>query len=106
MPVHVDVPGRDPIELRHLLLDVNGTLSNRGELLHGVAERLEALRPTLEAQLLSADTFGTLAAIAERLRLPARTAATADEKLAALHELGAARCAALGNGRNDAPMLA
>jgi P-type E1-E2 ATPase len=106
MPLTLDIPGRERLELHYLLLDVNGTLSERGQLIDGVAERLDALRDQLEPQLLSADTFGTLNAIARQLSVPARIAPTADEKRTILHELGARRCVAVGNGANDARMLA
>jgi P-type E1-E2 ATPase len=102
----VEIPGREQIELRFLLLDVNGTLSDRGRLLDGVAVRLDSLRGSLEPRLLSADTFATLASIAEQLALPAQMAASADEKLAILRRLGAGHCVAIGNGSNDAGMLA
>jgi soluble P-type ATPase len=105
MPLVVEIPGRPRVELGYLLLDVNGTLSARGELLDGVSERLAALGADIEPWLLSADTFGTLAPIAERLAVPARPAATAGEKHAVLCELGAHRCAAIGNGVNDVLML-
>lgn len=105
MTVVVDIPGRPTLSLEFLLLDVNGTLSNRGSLIDGVAHRLAALHGQLEPRLLSADTFGTLTAIAEELSLPAQTAASAEEKLAVLDELGPARCVAIGNGSNDHAML-
>lgn len=104
--LRLEIPGRDPLALELLLLDVNGTLSNRGTLLDGAAERLGALRDRLELRLLSADTFGTLDEIADRLAAPARTAASAEEKVTILRKLGPHRCAAIGNGSNDAPMLA
>jgi P-type E1-E2 ATPase len=105
VPLVVDIPGVRSLELHFLLLDVNGTLSDRGVLIDGVAERLDALRDRLEPRLLSADTFGTLASMAEQLSAPAQTVASGAEKLAVLNELGAATCVAIGNGTNDAPML-
>jgi P-type E1-E2 ATPase len=102
----IEIPGGAPLALEFLLLDVNGTLSDRGELIDGVAERLAALREHLEPRLLSADTFGTLDSIAEQLSLPAQSAASAEEKLAVLSDLGADRCAAIGNGSNDRALLA
>ena len=55
--LHVDIPPAASFELAFLLLDVTRTLSDRGELLDGVAERLGALRGMLEPRLLSADPF-------------------------------------------------
>lgn len=106
MPLVLHIPGRQPLALEFVLLDVNGTLSNRGELIDGVAERLSALRAHLEPRLLSADTFGTLNRIAEQLELRAQIVASAEDKLAVLHELGADRCVAIGNGSNDRALLA
>jgi P-type E1-E2 ATPase len=105
MTLRVDVPGHEPLSLEHLVLDVNGTLANRGELIEGVAERLAAVTGILQVHLLSADTFGTLQAIAARLGARETPIATGDDKLRFVHELGAARCAAVGNGANDTAML-
>jgi len=38
-----EIPGADPLELDHLLLDVNGTLANRAHLIDGVEERIERI---------------------------------------------------------------
>ena len=104
--IAIEIPGRTALALEILLLDVNGTLSNRGALLDGVEERIAALREHIEPRLLTADTFGTLDSIVERLSVHADTVASGDEKLAVLAELGPERCAAIGNGTNDAKMLA
>jgi P-type E1-E2 ATPase len=100
----LEIPGR-PLELEHLLLDVNGTLSDRGRLLPGVAEGLAALSGSVEIHLLSADTFGTLEEIGRSLGVSTRRVRDGEEKLALLESLGADRCAAIGNGANDVPML-
>ena len=105
MALIAEIPGRAPLELDRLLLDLNGTLSDRGRLLAGVAESLGALRAALGVCLLSADTFGTLADIARELGGEARTAAGAADKLAVLREFGPQRCVAIGNGANDVDML-
>jgi soluble P-type ATPase len=103
--VAVEIPGREPIELQFLLLDVNGTLSERGVLLDGVAERIRELRDRLEVRLLSADTFATMTQIASDLDVRAESAASSSDKVAALRQLGPSRCAAIGNGANDVGML-
>jgi P-type E1-E2 ATPase len=103
--ISADIPGRGPLVLEHLVLDLNGTLTNRGELIDGVAERLAQLTPKLRVQLLSADTFGVLAGVSEELQAHSRTVTTGEEKARCVWELGAERCAAIGNGANDAAML-
>jgi P-type E1-E2 ATPase len=105
MTLRVEVPGRPMLELDYVLLDVNGTLSDRSSLIDGVEERIAALGGRLEPRLLSADTFGTLADIASRLGANAQLVASGEEKLQVVRELGAGRCAAIGNGANDALML-
>ena len=56
-------------------------------------------------RLLSADTFGNLDAIAEQLGVGAARISRGEEKRAYLERLGPERCAAIGNGANDAAML-
>lgn len=99
------IPGQAPLELAYLLLDVNGTLTERGQLIDGVATRLERLQETLDVHLLSADTFGTLRAIATTLGVHSRTVRDGTQKADVARELGACRCAAIGNGANDVAML-
>jgi P-type E1-E2 ATPase len=100
-----EIPGRPPLELDLLLLDVNGTLTNRGVLLPGVASRIAALRRELSVRLLSADTFGNVSEIARQLQVEHELAASAEDKVRALVRLGPGRIAAVGNGENDAGML-
>lgn len=105
MTLSVSIPGVPDVRLDHLLLDVNGTLTNRGVMLDFVTSRLEQLRDRLDIRLVSADTFGTLDAVARRLRVGALRAATGEDKLQILHDLGRDRSAVIGNGANDALAL-
>ena len=105
MGINVDIPGLDSLTLEHLVLDVNGTLTDRGELLPGVSERLGRIAGRLHVHLLSADTLGTLDAVVRELGAAAQAIATGEDKARFVRELGASRCAAIGNGANDAAML-
>jgi len=105
MSIVVDVPGRDPLVIEHLVLDVNGTLTQRGVVISGVIERLAKVAARLEVHVLSADTFGTLGSVAEELGVHARTVGTGDDKERYVAELGAEQCIAIGNGVNDVAML-
>lgn len=91
--------------MRHALFDVNGTLTNRGALMEGVAPLVAELASRVSVQLLSADTFGTLAGIAAELGAEAHVVGSGEDKRRVVEELGAERCIAVGNGRNDVPML-
>jgi soluble P-type ATPase/drug/metabolite transporter superfamily protein YnfA len=94
-----------PLEIAHLLFDVNGTLTDRGLLIDGVGERLARLREDVAIQLLSADTFGTLAETRAILGAEARLIHDGEDKRRLVAELSPSRCAAIGNGLNDPAML-
>ena len=106
--IDIAIPGRDPLHLKYLVLDMNGTLALDGQLLPGVRERLELLSAQLEIWLISADTYGTLSTIAPTLKVTLRRMepqADTAQKGALIEELGATQVAAIGNGANDADML-
>lgn len=97
-----------PIELRCLLLDLNGTLTADGQLLAGVSSRIEALRGELAIEIASGDTFGTARQVASELALPIAllpSARQAERKRSIVMRLGDERTAVVGNGSNDAMAL-
>ncbi len=105
MAIELEIPGRGQLSLANVLLDVNGTLSDRGVLIQTARGRLEQVADALAVHLLSADTFGTAESIAHELGARFRRVIDGAAKLDYLHGLGAERCAAIGNGTNDASML-
>lgn len=105
MTLAVSIPGLAALQLEHLVMDLNGTLTNRGTLLDGTATRVAELRNQVNIHLVSADTFGALDQIAGLLQVTAVRAASGADKLRRLDELGRERCAVIGNGTNDALVL-
>jgi len=106
--LEVDIPGYGALALEHLVLDVNGTIAGGGELLPGVAEGLAALEGGLHAVAITADAYGTAAALGERLGITVHVIASgweAGEKLALVQDLGPEAVVAIGNGANDALVL-
>ncbi len=99
------IPGVGELELAQLVLDLNGTLSDRGELIDGVATRLAGLARDLELHLVTADTLGTADRLARSLPVSVTRISTGQDKAELVGRLGAARTAAIGNGANDAAML-
>jgi P-type E1-E2 ATPase len=99
------LPGTGTLEVEHVVLDLNGTLSRRGRLIDGVTERLARLARDLDLHLLTADTRGTLARLAAGLPVSVATVADGSEKADLVRSLGADRTIAIGNGRNDEAML-
>lgn len=106
--LEIVIPPRGPLRLEYLILDVNGTIALDGTLIPGVDERLSRLKELLEPWLVSADTQGTLAALASDLEVTARRLQPGNEaaqKVALVEELGSDQVVAIGNGANDAAML-
>ncbi|WP_022663034.1 HAD family hydrolase [Paucidesulfovibrio longus] len=107
--IPLDIPGFGLLRLEHLVLDFNGTLALDGALLPGVAGALRSLAGSLDLHVVTADTHGgcarALAGLPVRLTvLP--PGAEHEAKREAVRALGAEACVAVGNGRNDALMLA
>jgi soluble P-type ATPase len=91
MTIVVELPGALPVELDHLLLDINGTLTCDGRLLDSVADAIAGLRDAVSVRLLSADTFGTARAIADVLGVELEPIGHGHEKRACVERLGAQR---------------
>jgi soluble P-type ATPase len=105
MTLVVEVPGWSRHAFDYLLLDINGTLTDRGHLMDGVEERLGGLTSVLDVRLLSTDTFGSAANVADQLGVALHRVDDGEAKLRHMEQLGPGRCVAIGNGANDVPML-
>ena len=105
MTIRREIPGAGSFELEHLLCDVNGTIANRAHLIDGVEERIARARDRLTVHLLSADTLYNLDETAAALGVDGHRVLNGTEKRDYANALGADRCAAIGNGNNDVPML-
>jgi soluble P-type ATPase len=103
--IHIDVPGREPLRLTHLILDFTGTLSLDGQLLPGVTESLIALGETMLITVLTADTFGTAARELEGLPVTLHHIRTGRDKADFMAGLQRSATVAVGNGRNDVDMV-
>ncbi|MBO4938225.1 MAG: ATPase P [Oscillospiraceae bacterium] len=102
----IDIPGREPLKLSHLVLDYNGTIAEDGAVIEGIAHRLEALSRDLQICVITADTHGTAARRCEGLPLDVLTFPTVEagrikaEQVRSLS--GGVVC--IGNGFNDIRM--
>ncbi len=105
--IRVEIPGRAPLEISHLAVDLNGTLATDGNVPVEIGQRVRELAATVTVHILTADTFGTasrLAGLGAQLTVLGpgdRTRA----KAAAIRAFGSAHTAAIGNGMNDEAML-
>jgi soluble P-type ATPase len=103
-PLSIEIP-QGPTVFGHLVLDFTGTLSENGTLLPGVAERLQRLAADLQITVLTADTFGTVEREMADLPVVVRIIADGREKAGIVAGMGPDEVLAVGNGRNDIPMM-
>lgn len=99
----IEIPGRNVLELHHLILDYNGTIAEDGYIIEGVVSRLEQLSKVLQICVITADTHGTAAQRCAGLPLEIKTFPTTEvgkikAKVAKSLE-GGTVC--IGNGYND-----
>ena len=103
-PVSIEIPAGVTI-FGHLVLDFTGTLSQGGTLIPGVGERLQRLARDLQITVLTADTFGTVEREMADLPVVVRIIADGREKAGVVAGMGPDEVIAVGNGRNDIPMM-
>jgi P-type E1-E2 ATPase len=106
--IELTIPGRGDIQIRHLVMDVNGTLAVDGILAEGISRQITTLRDRVEIHLLTADTHGKQKIIDQALNLQAIRIQPGDEaaqKADYVRKLGSQRVVAIGQGANDSLML-
>jgi len=104
----MDIPGLGELHLSHAIFDFNGTLAIEGQLIDGIAERLNRLSERIQLHIITGDSFGKakseLADINCKLTiLPGENQAIAKKNY--LQALDPKEVVAIGNGRNDQYML-
>ena len=105
--IKIEIPGRETIEIEHVVLDYNGTIALDGRLIAGAAERIWELSKLARVYVLTADTYGTVQAQCAGLGAEIRTfprANAADCKEEIARSLGG-KAACIGNGFNDIKMF-
>ena len=106
--LEINIPGHKTLQLKHIVLDYNGTVACDGALIAGVSENLTSLADTLQVHVLTADTFGNvhdnLEGLDCRLSILAPDAQDMG-KLNYIKALGIDHVVCVGNGRNDRLML-
>lgn len=95
--------------IKHLVLDYNGTIAKDGILKEELRSLLPLLAQKYTLHVITADTFGSVQAQLKDFDLTVKILKSADhtsEKETYIQELGKEHCVAFGNGNNDAKMLA
>jgi P-type E1-E2 ATPase len=106
--LEVNVPGWNKLSIRHLVLDINGTLSTDGQVLPGVEARIGQLATLVECHIVTAETSANATAVASTLHCRlhvVRSSAQDNQKATYVRSLGSTTVVTVGNGANDAHML-
>jgi len=102
------IPGREDINVKHVILDFNGTIAVDGKLIDGVATKINQLSQIVNFTVVTADTYGTvkseLSGINCKLVNLDQTGVFKD-KLEVLTSLGKDNTLCVGNGFNDRIVL-
>lgn len=107
--LELKIPGWKDLFINHLVMDFNGTLAEDGRILPNIRETLATLSDKLEIHILTADTYqGVRKSFLgcnyhiEIIPVSSQTSC----KCQYIKQLGADSVIAIGNGNNDAAMLA
>ncbi len=106
--IEMNIPGRGILQIEHLVCDLNGTLALDGKLMEGIPRILRSLSDRLTVHILTADTYGKSQTLELQLGFPVSLIQPGKEDLQKteyVHQLGAEKVIAIGQGRNDAGML-
>jgi soluble P-type ATPase len=103
----ISVPGWGTIEIKNVVLDLNGTITESGNYIAGVLNDLEALRAQgLDVFILSGDTRGTLQQIFELSPgIDTVVTKTSEDKRAFVKSVGSDHTVCVGNGNIDVDMF-
>ena len=106
--VKITIPHYKRLQLRHVVLDYNGTIAKDGQLKSEAASRLGALSERYKVHVITSDTFGTVKKQLEDFDVTVKVLSSGNhtlEKAAYVNELDSTFCVCVGNGNNDAEML-
>jgi soluble P-type ATPase len=106
--IKIDIPAFGQVNLKYMVSDFTGTLSEDGKLLPGVKGRLNEIAKKLKIFVLTSDTFGTAASELNRVDCTVQILSNKDvdvQKERFVKKLGPSCVVAIGNGNNDRKMV-
>lgn len=104
----IDIPGRETLEIQHVIFDYNGTLAIDGQLIDGVKTKINQLTNLVTFHVITADTYGTVAKELDGVNCTLVNLSESTEftcKTDYLNHLGAEHTLSVGNGFNDKALL-
>jgi soluble P-type ATPase len=100
------IPGHDQIEIKTLILDLNGTLSVSGVIPEGVKERLDILKEKgFKIVFFTGNTRNDADELAKHLGIAWELAKNADDKRRLALNLDPETCVSIGNGLIDLELM-
>ncbi len=96
------------LNLKHIVLDYNGTIAKDGILKEDVKKLLPSLSKIYTLHVITADTFGSVHKQVDGFDINVKVLTSENhtlEKAQYIDSLNSANCAAIGNGNNDIEML-
>ena len=104
--IRIQIPGREELNLSHLVLDYNGTIAEDGNIIEGIRPRLAELSKDLSIYVITADTHGTAAKKCADLPLQVLTFPTTEVGKIKAEEVRklSGGVVTVGNGFNDIQM--
>ena len=104
----IDIPGRETVEIQHVIFDYNGTIAIDGKLITDVKDKINQLADRVQFHVITADTYGTVAAELDGVNctlVNLSSSAQFKRKTEYLSHLGADHTLSVGNGYNDKALL-
>jgi soluble P-type ATPase len=100
------IPGQDKLEIKTIILDLNGTLSVAGTVPEGVKERLDQLKAKgFKVLFFTGNTRNDADDLAADLGIEWKLAKSAEDKRDLALELEPETCASVGNGLIDLELM-
>lgn len=101
-----DIPGQGQLEIKTIILDLNGTLSVGGVVPEGVKERLNQLKAAgFKLIFFTGNTRNDADDLATSLGIEWKLAKNAEDKRSLASELEPETCASIGNGLIDLELM-
>lgn len=106
--MNIDIPGRQPFELKNIVFDYNGSIAIDGKLIKGVSENINELSDRFSFYVITADTYGSVEQELSNTNCQVIKIPKSNQDLSKknfVKDLGSSITLAAGNGRNDKLML-
>ena len=104
----IEIPGRGRLEIKNVVLDVNGTIAVDGNIPEEIKSKLSKLQGKFHVYLLTADTYGMIKTAISDPGIEIKKITPLDEcnqKADFIRKIGSKNTIAIGNGANDVLML-